>query len=111
VQPLFQKAQKDAIAQYRQLAGTKRASHTLEEVVPAAYHGRVAFLFVAVGVQRWGTFHAVDNTVSVHETAEPGDEDLLDFAAVQTFVNGGSVYAVQPHDIPDRAHLVAVFRY
>jgi hypothetical protein len=111
VQPLFQKARADAVAQYRQLTGTKRASNTLEEIVPAAYHGRVECVFVAVGVQEWGTFDTADNTVHVHRAAEPGDEDLLDFAAVQTFLNGGTVYAVPPPEVPDNARLVAVFRY
>ena len=111
VQPLLQKAQADAVAQYRQLAGTKRASDTLEEIVPAAYHGRVECLFVAVGIQQWGTFDAADNTVHVHEATEPGDEDLLDFAAVQTFLNGGIVYAVPLPEVPDHARLAAVFRY
>jgi len=47
----------------------------------------------------------------VHEEAEPGDEDLLDFAAMQTLLNGGIVYAVEPQKVPDEALLAAVFRY
>jgi hypothetical protein len=71
----------------------------------------VEFLFVAVGLQRWGTFDQATNGVRVHEEAEPGDEDLMDLAAVHTFLNGGKVYAVKPDHVPGDAPLAAVFRF
>jgi hypothetical protein len=113
VHPLFLSTQKEAAARYEQLAGadTGEASSDLREVIPAAYHGRVETLFVAVGLQQWGAFDADTNAVHLHERAEPGDEDLLDFAAIQTLSNGGSVYAVEPERVPDGALLAAVFRY
>jgi hypothetical protein len=113
VQPYFQKAQEEAAAQYRQLAGagSAQASSDLKEVVPAAYHGRVETLFVAVGTHQWGTFDPDTDAVRLHEKAEPGDEDLLDFVAVQTLANRGSVYAIEPEKVPDGALLAAVFRY
>jgi hypothetical protein len=113
VQPLFLATQEEAAAQYRQLAGagSEQASNNLRTVVPAAYHGQVETLFVAVGLQQWGTFDSATNAVQLHEEAEPGDEDLLDFAVVHTLLNGGDVYAVEPDKVPDEAHLAAVFRY
>ena len=113
VQPLFLAAHKKAAAQYRQLAGagSEQASNDLKEVVPAAYHGRVETLFVAVGPQRWGTFDLDTSEVYLHQEAEPSDEDLLDLAAVQTLSNSGTVYAVEPEKVPDEAPLAAVFRY
>jgi hypothetical protein len=111
VQPYFMKGQQEAVAQYRQLAGTGRTSTDVQEIVPAAYHGRVAELFVAVGVQQWGSFDPEAHAVHVHQAAEPGNEDLLDLAAVHTIVNGGAVYAVHPAEMPEGAPLAAVFRY
>jgi hypothetical protein len=66
---------------------------------------------VGTGLQRWGGFDSRDRTVQVHEAAEPGDEDLLDYAAVQTFLNDGTVYAVEPQKVPGSGPLAAVFRY
>jgi len=111
LQSRFLKAQKEAAVQYSQLADTKQASRDIETVVPAAYHGRIEILFVALGVQRWGIFDPERNKVQLHREAEPGGEDLLDFAAVQTLLNGGTVYAVEPEKVPDEAPLAAVFRY
>jgi hypothetical protein len=113
VRPLFLAAQKEAGTRYRQLAGagSEQASNDLKEVVPAAYHGRVEVLFVAVGFQQWGVFDPATDVVQLHEEAKPGDEDLLDFAAVQALLNSGTVYAVEPEKVPDEAPLAALLRY
>jgi hypothetical protein len=113
VHPLFLTAQEEAAAQYRQLAGagSEQTSNDLKQVVPAAYHGRVETLFVAIGLQQWGSFDPHTSVVSLHEEAQPGDEDLLDYAAVQTLLNGGTVYAVESEKVPYEAPLAAVFRY
>jgi len=113
VEPFFMAERKQAAAHYRQLtgAGSDKASDSLEQVVPAAYFGRVKTLFVAVGSQTWGTFSSQMGVAKVHQEAEPGDEDLLDFAAVHTLLNGGTVYVAEPDEIPGGALLAAVYRY
>jgi hypothetical protein len=35
----------------------------------------------------------------------------LEFAAIQTLLNGGTVYVVEPEKGPDTKSLAAVFRY
>jgi len=111
VEPHFQKTQQEAVDQYIKLAGTGRTSKDMEVIVREAYYGRVDVLFVAIGVQRWGSFDIDTDTVHWRDKAKPGDEDLLDFAAIQTFLNGGIVYAVEPEKVPDDRHLAAIFRY
>jgi hypothetical protein len=59
----------------------------------------------------WGAFDPVTNKVELHEDAKAGDRDLLDSAAVQTLLNGGQVYAVQPEQMPVEAPVAALFRY
>ena len=111
VQPTFMRARDKAAAQYRQLVGTGQATADVKEAVLAAHHGQVDTLFVAVGVQVWGHFDPGTDTVHMHQDPEPGDEDLLDLAAIQSTLNGGTVYAVEPEQMPDHAPLAAVFRY
>lgn len=111
VEPHFLKAQGEASARYRRLAGTDQASSKLAKVVAGAYQGKIEELFVALGVQRWGAFDPDAGRVLHHPEAEPGDEDLLDFAAIHTLLHGGTVYAVSPEEMPDETPVAAVFRY
>lgn len=111
VEPIFLQEQQGAIEHYNELSATQKTSTDLKEAISAAYYGRVDRLFVALGVQQWGSFDPQTNTVYLHPDAEAGDEDLLDAAAIQTLLNGGTVYAVEPEKIPENAPLAAVFRY
>jgi hypothetical protein len=111
VAPFFLKMQEEGAEKYKQFAESERASKDLKEIVRAAYDGRIDLLFVAVGIQKWGTFDPDRLTIHLHQEAEPGDEDLLDFAAIHTFLNGGTVFAVEPEKVPDQAPLAALFRY
>ncbi|MGD2215576.1 MAG: hypothetical protein PVJ64_02420 [Gemmatimonadales bacterium] len=112
LEPHFARAQARASAKYRELAGTGKTSRDLNDIIPSAYQGRVDSLFVAVGVQQWGAFEANAAELEVHESRQPGDQDLLDLAAVQTLAHAGDVYAVAPNEVPDRlSPVAAVFRY
>jgi hypothetical protein len=111
VQPHFQTQQARAAARFRQLAGSKRASTHIRMVIPEAHRGRVETLFVAAGSELWGTFDPQTSRVAVHPTREAGDEDLVNLAATQTLLAGGTVYCVAPDRMPADAPLAAVFRY
>jgi hypothetical protein len=111
VEPHFLKARETAAGQYMDLAKTDRASNNLAEVVPAAQFGRVATLFVGLGLQQWGTFDPESNQVQMNRRPKPGDVDLLDLAAAQTLLNDGTVYAVEPREVPGGSQVAAVFRY
>lgn len=111
IEPYFLKAREDAISRYWELTNTGKTSTDLEETVSGAYYGRVDELFVAIGVQKWGNFDVEKNELHLHSEQEPKDVDLLNSAAIQTLLNGGSVYAVQPDEVPDNALVAAVFRY
>ncbi len=111
VESVFKKAREASAARYRQLAGTGRTTSDVKEAVLAAHHGRIDVLFVAVGVQIWGGFDPEKDKVYMHDPPEPGDEDLLDLTAIQTLINGGTVYAILPEEVPDHALLAALMRY
>jgi hypothetical protein len=111
VEPHMQRAQQEAIDRYHQNVPRDLASNDLHQVVPASVYGRVDSLFVAVGLQQWGIFNSQDSTVYVHQEAEPGDEDLLDTAAANTVMNSGTVYAVNPDEVPGDGLVAAIYRY
>lgn len=111
VESYFRKEQEAALARIMDRTGTGLSSNDIEEIISAAYFGRVDTLFVATGLHRWGIFAPESNMVKIHEQAEPGDEDLLDYAALQTFLHRGSVYAVKPEEVPGEGPASALFRY
>jgi hypothetical protein len=62
-------------------------------------------------VQQWGTFDPMASSVHLHAERAPADEDLLDFAAIHTLANGGTVHAMKQEEVPDKALLAALYRY
>lgn len=113
LEPRFTAEQEEAADAYRILSGRDddQASDDLEEIVSAAYFERVDFLWVPLGLQKWGTFDPDTGEVEVHAEREAGDRDLLDLAAVHTVLNSGTVYAVEPGEIPGDGEQAAIFRY
>jgi hypothetical protein len=111
VDPIFQQAQAEARAQYERYAGTGRASHDLATIVPAAYEGRIETLFVALDRQQWGTYDTATRQVRIAQEAGATSEDLLNVVAIQTFLNSGTVYTVEPDAVPAQSPVAAVFRY
>jgi hypothetical protein len=113
VKPYFEQEQGEYRALYAELAGRAddRATSNIKRIVQGAHEGRIAALFVARGVPMWGVYRAHSHNVHVHPSHQPGDQDLLDLAAAQTFANGGVVYVVDPLDVPGDGPAAAVLRY
>jgi hypothetical protein len=107
----FQASRLRAADRYLELSCTSQASNELTEVLPAALCGRVDTLFAAVGVQIWGGYNAVSGAAQVSGNHDSGNQDLLNLAAIHTYLNGGAVYAVQPAEVPGGKELAAVYRY
>lgn len=112
VKPIFNTAQHQAVVQFEQLKGQKSslASDDLRSTVKAAAFGQVDTLFVPLGIQKLGRFDPESHRVNLDQNQNPENRDLFDFAAVQTILNSGQVYAVQPEAIPGDGELAAIFR-
>lgn len=113
VEPILNTDQHEALSHYQELSGSgsKLASNSINSIIPAAHFGRVDTLFVTLGTQVWGNFDASKNILEQHQNFLPGDQDLLNMAAVQTLLNSGVVYALENSMMPDHDPLAAVFRY
>lgn len=113
VEPYFRQEVEQVVEQYQQLAVTGKATDNLEEIVAAAFYGRVDKLLLAVETQIWGIFDPDAGQV-IHHQAEQSQEDdleLLDFAAMQTLQKNGSVYVLSEEEMPINAPAIAVLRY
>lgn len=111
ISPYFQREQRQAAERYLNLLGGPLASARLEEIVQGAFAGRVDTLFVDTRGRKWGKYDAGSGRVEVHAERQNEDEDLLDLAFAQTYLNGGDVYALDPEKIPEAVGAAAIFRY
>jgi Bacterial archaeo-eukaryotic release factor family 7 len=114
IKPVFQTSKADRINQYKILAGRKDplAVKDVAEIIKAAPFGRIDVLFVDKNARRWGAFDEKNLEVHFDEGQQPGNQDLLDYAAVQTLLNGGTVFPVDPRDLPEQGTpAVAVLRF
>ncbi len=100
VAPVFRQAREHAIERFRQNVKKRLTADQLAAILEAAHSGRVETLFVKDGDRRFGTFDP--RTMHLEESNEqvPGSADLIDEAAAQTIVNGGTVYVLRPEEIP-----------
>ena len=99
------------IRQYTECADASRNSSKLTEILPASYHGRVYYLYVALGAALWGGYDPEHDTVSLNDDAKPGDDNLVNLAVVHTILNGGSVYALPQEQMPKGSVVASLFRY
>lgn len=113
VEPVFLEAEKRELERFEQLyyQDEDMASDDFHEIIPGCAYSRVDTLFVPVGEHRWGRFDPDTNTVEVHETQQPGDGDLLNYAAVSAYLNGATVHALTPEKMPGGRSVAATFRY
>jgi hypothetical protein len=91
--------------------GTGHASTQIQEIVTAAYEGRISHLFFQLNAQYMGTFDPVRRRVK--HNADPLDSpvDLIEFAAFQTLERGGDVKILSGTAMPNGVPVCALFRY
>jgi len=110
VRSYFEAPFRAVVARYER-AGLERSSSTVKDIVKAAFDGRVLDLVLAEGAQYMGSFDDQTRSVKGHKQPMPGDEDLLNVAALQTLLHAGQVFVVPTTQIPHGAPAIAVYRY
>lgn len=111
IERYWQKDIDEALKMYEQMGGSDRASVSLKEIVKAAYDGRILHLFVAQGSRHMGNFDEMAHCVRTHGQERPGDEDLINAAAVQTLNHAGNVFVIPRNKTPHGSQMAAVMRY
>lgn len=111
IQSHFDRIKQQAKKQYQELLNTKQANADLKQIIPAAYHGQVDTLFIATDLHCWGKFKPETNSIQIDNSSTQDNLDLLDFAAVNTFLQGGMVYLMPKEQMPNAESVAGIFRY
>lgn len=106
-----EKARSRVLEEFGDAMAKNQASALVEQVVPAAFDGRIATLLVGEGCQRWGQFDTTTRQIVVRDERQAGDEELINRAAIEAYRKGGEVYGYELDKMPDRSPLAAVYRY
>ncbi len=83
----------------------------INTIVSGAHFKRVHSLFVAENEHVWGQFNSEENEVILTEEKQPESQDLLNYAATHTFINGGNVLVLPKEDIPGEKPAAAILRF
>ena len=101
----------EGLEDFDKRVGTGRASTQMQEIVTAAYAGRVSHFFFQENARYSGVFDPV--RARVKHTEDPLDSpvDLVEAAAVQTLLQGGEVEMLPGAAMPNGVPVCALFRY
>jgi hypothetical protein len=112
VAPLFEEEKNSQLERYEALKARGLAVNDLETILDDAAIGRLDVLFAVVGQQRWGR-RLEHKRLQIHSERQPGDEDLCNTAVVMTLAHSGTVYTVQPTQMPgaDASPVLAIRRW
>jgi hypothetical protein len=100
----------EALGRWRELLGSDRATGDLATVLRLACQGRVQTLFLPKATELWGSYEAGTGRLDLHVERRPGDEELLERAAIETLGTGGEVYEMPQGTSLDGAPLAALLR-
>lgn len=112
VEPIAQQSRSRQHEKYAELASNGLASQDPQQILPAAFEGRIDCLFVASDQQIWGEYDEEKRSANIHSEPKRSSEDLLNLAAVQVWTKGGTVYTVKEQEVPgDGCPIAALYRY
>lgn len=86
-----------------------RATTMIDEVVRAAYQGRVDTVLLPEEATAWGRYDAANDQIITGDAPRAGD--LLEAVAVQTLRHGGVVHLLTEAQLPGPVAVAAILRY
>jgi len=111
VEPIFLQGECAAMGRYGRMVGSESANNDLKTILLAARDKKIDTLFVAIDEHKWGKFDLAGEKTEIHESRQPGDDDLLNLAAIYAFRGNAKVHAIPGKSIPGRVSAAAILRY
>ncbi|QJB29877.1 hypothetical protein HF329_00555 [Chitinophaga oryzae] len=111
LQPYFDAPVQQALANYMDHSATGLTSSIAADVIPAAYYGRVSYLFICKGEHLSGRFDAQNNQLEIYDPPKHDNDCLCTQAAVETILNSGNVYLLDKEKMPADSAMAAFMRY
>lgn len=103
--------QQRELERFANLPGARRPVTRCQEALAAAEHGRIDTLLVSLQDHVWGVCDPLSGRCLRHDQQQPGDEDLLDRAAVRAHRTGARVRVLDRHAMPAAGNVAAALRF
>ncbi len=108
----FQEQKKTKIEQLQDLQNSDQVRTELERIIPEAVEGRVDTLFINESVELYGFYDIEKRQVVVEEAQSVANAELINLAAIKTFLQGGKIYIANSDDMPlEGFEMNALLRY
>ena len=113
MEPIQNKARDEALERLDALLGRGDAKACIDaaKLGAAAQDGRVDQLFVGEDAVRAGTFDPEAAGTEASKPRTPEKSDLIERAVQLTLRNGGGIWVVAPHRLPEGISMAATLRY
>jgi len=112
IERLLSEKEVHAISDYEEKAVRLPGSKDIREIAASAYHARVDSLVLSEDEEVWGFFDRDKDEAKISSGgSRTGSYDLLNFAAIHTLANGGTVIPLPRTRVPAGAQAAALFRY
>ncbi|SNR69599.1 hypothetical protein SAMN06265371_10916 [Lutibacter agarilyticus] len=112
IKPYFEATKKQQLTQFQELYHTPKTSYQINEIIPAALSGKIDTLFVEKNSDEFGLYNIENGKLLLDTKKEIQNSSLTNLAAVQTFLNKGNVFMLDPEEMPVKGRpLNAIFRY
>lgn len=113
ISPTFDKKRKDKITRFIDEQGTGKTDTGIGKILPKAFEGKIDTLFCENLADIFGTYKVENDIVIATETEEKeASVSLMNLAAIETFLNGGTVYLLDKKDMPNpNSKINALYRY
>jgi len=112
LKPLTNKTKMEKAEIFRQFQGTARTANSIDEIVPAALHGKIDTLFLQKDEDAFGVYSKKTNTVETEKGGKEAEVSLFNMAAVHAYLHGADVFLMEKEEMPDGFSTInALFRY
>jgi hypothetical protein len=112
VSDYFRKDRNAAIERFRDYSGTSKAATEIEDIIPAAFDGRIKDLFIDITHDSYGIYDHVNRNVIYDQSNDRGTISLFNLAAIQSWMRNGRVFISNQDTMPVKGTGInALMRY
>lgn len=112
LQPYFAKTRQEKLDKFAEFFGTGKASDKIEDIIPAAFDGKIDTLFLENRADIFGIYNPATREVKIQEAHQSPNVSLMNLLAMMVLKTGGMVYLQEHENMPAKSSKVnALFRY